>query len=203
MPKITAINQQAKNQDRYSIFVDGKYTFSLSSSQLIDTGIASGDDLEPKKIVELVELSGYGKMLDRAYNYLSYRPRSKKELSDYLIKKGCDQPTVEKILNNLIEQGFLDDKSFAETWVSERREYQLRSRRQLEHELRQKGIDKDLIESSLGELPTDEITTIVDLIKKKSLDRKYGNREKLMSYLSSKGFRYNDIRAALEQLEML
>lgn len=201
MPKITAISQQVKRRDRYSIFVDGKYTFSLSSSQLIESAIANGDELEPKRVVELVELSGHGKMLDRAYNYLSYRPRSSKEVSDHLAKKGCDQPTIAKIIETLTEQKLIDDNKFAEIWASERHQFQLKSRRQLEYELRQKGIDKQVIDASLQNIEYDEVETIKDLIKKKSLAQKYSQVEKLISYLGSKGFSYNDIRAALEQLE--
>ncbi len=200
MPKITAINQQVKKQDRYSIFVDGKYALSLSSAQLIDCGIASGDELDSREIAKLVDLSGYGKMMDRAYNYLSFRPRSKKEVSDYLTKKGCDEPTTQKIINALADQNLINDASFAETWVSERREFQLRSRRQLEHELRQKGIEKDVIDSTIDGFQG-EVETIKNLVTKKSLAQKYATRERLIAYLSSKGFRFSDIRAALEQLE--
>ena len=203
MPKITAISQQVKRQDRYSIFVDGEYTLSLSAAQLIESAIATGDELEARRIVELVELSGYGKMLDRAYNYLSYRPRSSKEVKDYLAKKGCDQPTISKIIAALQDQKLLDDKNFAEIWVSERRQFQLKSRRQLEYELRQKGIEKDVIDASLSEISNDDTSTIKELVERKSLINKYGSREKLIKYLGSKGFSYNDIRAALEQLEVL
>ena len=203
MPKITAVSQQVKRQDRYSIFVDGEYTLSLSAAQLIESAIATGDELEARRIVELVELSGYGKMLDRAYNYLSYRPRSSKEVKDYLAKKGCDQPTISKIIAALQEQKLLDDKNFAEIWISERRQFQLKSRRQLEYELRQKGIEKAVIDASLSEIPNDDTSTIKELIERKSLINKYGSREKLIKYLVSKGFSYNDIRAALEQLEVL
>lgn len=201
MPKITAISQQVKRQDRYSIFVDGEYTLSLTSAQLIELAIATGDELEARRIVELVELSGYGKMLDRAYNYLSYRPRSSKEVKDHLVKKGCDQPTISKIIAALQEQKLLDDKNFAEIWVSERRQFQLKSRRQLEYELRQKGIEKEVIDASLSEISNDDTSTIKELVERKSLINKYGSQEKLIKYLGSKGFSYNDIRAALEQLE--
>ena len=139
-------------------------------------------------------------MMDRAYNYLSFRPRSKKEVSDYLTKKGCDEPTTQKIINALADQNLINDASFAETWVSERREFQLRSRRQLEHELRQKGIEKDVIDSTIDGFQG-EVETIKNLVTKKSLAQKYATRERLIAYLSSKGFRFSDIRAALEQLE--
>lgn len=201
MPKITAISQQVKRQDRYSIYIDGEYSLSLSSAQLLESAIATGDELEPKRIVELVELSGYGKMLDRAYNYLSFRPRSTKEARDYLSKKGCDQPTITKIIDALTDQKLLDDRNFADIWVTERRQFQLKSRRQLEYELRQKGIDKDVIEGSLSEITDRETSTIKELVEKKSLINKYGSKQKLISYLGTKGFSYNDIRAALEQLE--
>ena len=44
--KITAIKQQVKRQDRYSIYGDGKYLFSFSESELLNSGIKIGQELE-------------------------------------------------------------------------------------------------------------------------------------------------------------
>ncbi|MBI3624310.1 hypothetical protein HY218_01620, partial [Candidatus Saccharibacteria bacterium] len=43
--KITSIRQQTKRADRYSIFVDGKYAFSLSEGELITSGVHTGQEL--------------------------------------------------------------------------------------------------------------------------------------------------------------
>jgi hypothetical protein len=37
--KITKISQQVQRKDRYSVYVDEKYSFSLSDYQLITAGV--------------------------------------------------------------------------------------------------------------------------------------------------------------------
>jgi len=62
--KVTAIKQQVKRQDRYSIYIDDVYTCSLSESALIESRLASGQELDAAQVTALKEQSG----LDRAYN---------------------------------------------------------------------------------------------------------------------------------------
>jgi NUDIX domain. len=59
--KITAITQQVKRTDRYSIFVDGKYAFSLSESGLLASGLAVGQELTPAELKKLKKMPEWTK----------------------------------------------------------------------------------------------------------------------------------------------
>jgi hypothetical protein len=48
--KITDIKQQVKRQARYSIFVEGKYAFSLSEPELMKSGIQIGRDYTEEEL---------------------------------------------------------------------------------------------------------------------------------------------------------
>ena len=61
--QITAIKQQVKRTDRYSIYVDGKYAFSLSESGLISGGLVSGQELDAGELKRIKKAAG----LDKAY----------------------------------------------------------------------------------------------------------------------------------------
>src|SRR4051812_30584175 len=85
--KISSIKQQVKRADRYSIFVDGKYAFSLSESALLESKIASGQELSKEQVAEFKKLSADDKLYNRTLRYVAMRPRSRWEVEQYLWRK--------------------------------------------------------------------------------------------------------------------
>lgn len=49
--KITDIRPQVKRANRYSVFVDEKYSFSLSESELISSGVHSRQELTLQTLI--------------------------------------------------------------------------------------------------------------------------------------------------------
>ena len=99
--RITAIKQQAKRTDRYSIFVDGKYAFSLSESGLIASGLASGRELGAAELKSLKKTAGLDKAYYNALRYAAMRPRSEWEMKMYLKRKEADQATADEVIRRL------------------------------------------------------------------------------------------------------
>lgn len=199
---ITKITQQRRRKDRYSIYIDNTYRLSLSELQLADAGLRSGDSITEVQVAELQAASEFGKALDQVYGYLSYRNRSRQEILTYLRRKGYDDEFIQHLALELEGRQLVDDAQFAADWVEMRQELNPRSRRQLQAELRQKGIDSVTVEAALEPLDAAaETVTLITLITQKQLLRRYPERQKLTSHLAGKGFGFDAIRAALEQLE--
>lgn len=196
--KITKIVQQVKRHDRYSIYVDEKYSFSLSESALLESKLHSGQELTREQVEEYKQLSNDDKLYNRALNYVALRPRSVWEVEFYLKRKDSPAPLIEQITNKLKSYGLLDDKKFAEAFVHDRRLLRSASTRKLQLELRKKHIASDIIEQVLAEDETDERTMLQALIAKKRQQTKYKEDNlKLMQYLARQGFSYGDIKDAL------
>jgi regulatory protein len=196
--KITKITQQAKRHDRYSIFVDEKYAFSLSESALLESGLASGQELTREQVTDYKQLSTDDKLYNRALNYVALRPRSIWEVEFYLKRKDSPAPLIEQITNKLQNLGLLDDKKFAEAFVHDRRLLRSASTRKLQLELRKKRVANDIIEQVLSEDETDEKSMLKSLIARKRQQTKYKTDNlKLMQYLARQGFSYGDIKDAL------
>lgn len=192
--KITAIKQQAKRQGRYSIFVEGKYSFSLSETALLESKLYSGQELSEARIEELKQESLDDKIYNNALAYAMLRPRSKWEMEQYLVRKKCS-PTLSKvILNKLSITGILDDASFARSWIANRRLLKPVSRRRLLQELRAKRVPEAEAEKALHEDETDERAVLADLVARKRKQARYQDDQKLMQYLAGQGFGYGDIK---------
>jgi regulatory protein len=196
--KITNIKQQVKRAGRYSIYVDGKYSFSLSEQELLNQGLRVGQEFKGDSFNQIQQTAVEDKAYMRALDMLARRPRSVWEMKQYLIRKGYNNNMIELILNKLSKRGLLDDNKFAELWVKNRRQLKLISKRKLLQELQQKRISNSIISSVLTAEQINDTDALKDLISKKSSLPRYQDKQKLMSYLLRQGFSYEDIKTCLK-----
>lgn len=197
--KITAITQQQKRADRYSIFVDGKYAFSLSESGLIESRLASGRELTPAELDDLKKAAGLDRAYGLALRYVAIRPRSEGELADYFRRKQIDTAAASQIVKRLQNLGLVDDASFARSWVANRRLLKNVSKRRLQMELRQKRVPPGIIDEVLRNDEVDDRQALRELVDKKRSH--YPDQQKFMQYLARQGFGYDDIKSALDEPE--
>lgn len=197
--KITAIKQQEKRKDRYSIFIDGKYAFSLGESALIESRITSGKELDANQLKAYKKLSSDDKAYGNALRYAAMRPRSIGEMGDYFRRKQIEQPVADHILNKLSRVGLLDDAAFARSWVANRRLLKPTSRRKLALELQQKHVAPEIIDEVLVEdrNEVDERETLRKIVERKRA--RYADTRKFMAYLARQGYSYDDIKAVLDE----
>lgn len=198
--RISAIKQQVKRRDRYSVYVDGDYAFSLSESGLIESRIVSGQELEAADLERLKKAAGLDKAYGNALRYVAMRARSEWEVITYLQRKDIDKPAAEQIIGRLKAVGLLSDETFATTWVANRRLLKSVSKRRLIQELRQKQVPAEIIDRALAEDETDERDALRDLVAKKRHMTKYQQDPmKFMQYLARQGFGYDDIKTVLAE----
>jgi len=193
--KITAIKQQLKRTNRYSIFVDGSYAFSVSESALLDLRLASGQEFESARLEELKKISGDDKIYGNALRYVAIRPRSEWELRTYLQRKMAEEPVIQDVIGRLQKVGLLDDEAFARAWAANRRLLKNISKRRLRLELQQKHVPGQVIDTIMRDDETNERDVLRDIIEKKK--QRYPDQNKLMQYLARQGFNYDDIKNAL------
>lgn len=198
MPIITKISVQQKNKHRANIHVEGKYLFSLNISTVLQNKLKVNNHLSTKDLDNLVIESDGEKILAKIINFLSYRPRSEKEVKDrlrrYSKKFHHTHHTISiYVIDYLTQHKLINDKSFSVWFITQRQSYRPRSRRHLYSELFLKGIKKDTIDTALQETEFDETEELLKLLKKKNLDATQHSIE----YLLRKGFSYNMIKENL------
>jgi regulatory protein len=196
--KITAIKQQERLKGRYSVFVDDKYSFSLSANTLLDEHLYNGLEVDEQQLKNYKKLSADDKAYGLTLAYVARRLRSSWEMGQYFRRKDYDEELGRQLLDRLTDLGLVDDQKFAEAWVNTRRLLKPVSKRRLIQELRAKRIADDIIERVLAEDVTTDESVLTELITRKRRQTKYQDNLKLMQYLARQGFGYDDIRRALE-----
>lgn len=194
--KITAIKQQVARPNRFSVFVDGKYSFSLSDTALLESRIVSGREISDKQLNDYRRLSQADKSFGALLRYAALRPRSEWETRQYLARKKVEPDQADSMLAKLKSLALLDDYAFANSWIQNRRLLKSVSLNRLRQELRQKHVDGSIVSKLLNDEENDK-QALRELIDKKQ--SRYPDRTKFMAYLSRQGFRYDDIRAAFEE----
>ncbi len=188
--KITALKAQKHNPDRVSVYLDGEYAFGLF--RVVAAWLQVGQELGEEKIRQLQQAEAGEKAYQRALNFLSYRVRTESEVRRNLNKHDTPESVIEEVLERLRRNRLVDDQQFANSWVENRSEFRPRGRRALQSELRQKGVDQEVIEEVLQDLDEEELAYQA---AKKSV-RKYLRfewpefRKKLLGFLARRGFNY-------------
>jgi regulatory protein len=83
---------------------------------------------------------------------LAVRPRTRAELAKALQRRGVDEEVAASVLDRYDEVGLIDDAAFARAWVTSRHAGRGLARRALANELRQRGVDSDLVNAALDDL---------------------------------------------------
>ena len=124
---------------------------------------------------------------------LSVRPRTRAELATALRKRGIDDEVAGTVLTRDDEVGLIDDAAFARAWVSSRHHGKGLARRALANELRQRGVEQELVAAALDDLDGEtEATTARTLVDRKM--RSMGTVppdaafRRLVSMLARKGY---------------
>lgn len=196
--KITALKAQVKNVGRVSVFVDGKYNFSVSQVQLLDLKIRVGLEVSEADLINFKRASDFGKFFERALNYVMIRPRSVKEVRDYLWRKKVELEDVELIIEKLQSKRYLSDENFARSWIENRGLGKKTSVKKLKLELKQKGLSDEIIKNALDVSSFSEDDSLKNLIAKKRKNSKYAaDPQKLMQYLARQGFGFEQIKQVL------
>lgn len=194
--RITSIKQQVKNPERASIFIDGKYAFSLSLDELVAEKLKIGMELDAAEQKRLKKLSDDGKLRARALEWVMSRPRSQREFRDYMFRKKAEPEMTDRLTNEFVEKGYLDDRKFT-LWLVDMRRRGGKSERAIVAELFRKGVTRDITREVLAEDVGEMERLKAIMAKKRKLSRYEAGPQKLMAYLLRQGFSYDDIKRVM------
>lgn len=85
--RVTDITPSASSENRVNIFLNGKFSFSLDLSQVIDFKIKVGKRLTNDEVEKLKRASSFGLLYQRTLEWALTRPHSIREARDYLRRR--------------------------------------------------------------------------------------------------------------------
>jgi regulatory protein len=203
MPRITAVEEQKHDAERVNVFLDQRFAFGISRIVAAAHQLQPGRELTQDDIDALQADESVERALNAALGFISFRQRSRREIEDYFRRKKVEPAVATAVLERLERLGLVDDHEFARFWVENRQSFRPRGMRALRVELRQKGLESEVIDQALEDFG-DEEPIALDVGRKKL--RTYGRLDdaqflrKMVEFLQRRGFPYSVSSAVAHRL---
>lgn len=214
MAKITSVEPQKKNPRRFNVYLDGQFAFGADEDLVVEWRLIPGKLLDTSDVEKLLFEAEVGKLMEKMYRLWNIRPRSEREVKNYLRnlsfkrkikgKEEISEVAVTLLINKLKQKGLLSDEQFARAWVEARRKTKKKGKIALKAELYQKGIDHELIDEILEEFTPDSEEELAQQALEKKI-RVWKNllphvfKKKASEFLLRRGFEYEVVKDVVEK----
>jgi regulatory protein len=212
--KITDIKQQQKDPNRFNVYIDGQFAFGISAEIRFEKKVEIGQKITEKQIKNLITADQTERLLNKTLRFLSFRPRSEKEIRDHLLWKGKLKElksevekrqyeiSVEEVIKKLKKLEQIDDAKFASWWVDQRNRFKPRGPSMLRSELFAKGVAKEIIDSKIKTSEESQFKQALAAASKKvGLYKKLDLQDfrvKLGQFLARRGFDWQTIKKVVD-----
>lgn len=204
--KVTKCEIQQKNKEKVNIYIDDKYSFSMTVNGMLAENVRVGIELTEEDIERLKKQDNPKLAYMYAIYLLGFGMKTEKELKDKLKKKGYDETSIDYAIEKAKSYNYINDENYVDTFIRTRAIPSSWGENKIISTLLQKGIDKNVIKEKIEELynSDDKYENALNLaIKKKNTLSKYDEKkqkERIYSFLTSKGFKYDTIKKVLSTI---
>lgn len=196
--QITEIKSKPHQKGIYQIWVDGKFWAEVLDETIVKFGLCSGKEFSTDFLAEVFTLSRRPLALHLALNHLERYIKTKKQIKQYLFEKGFSVDDVDFVVWRLEELQILNDKKFAEYYVSS---HTTKGKRALRFDLKMKGVADEIINSTLENLQSQD-NVLLALAEKFARNKPHDQKlkEKLLRHLVDKGFGFEESKVAINKV---
>ena len=205
MKKITKIEYQKKNKERFNIYLDEEYAFAIDMSILIKYSLRKDMLLDDETIDDILKSEEKISVYNYGISVLSRAAKSEYELRLKMKDKGFDSRLIDNAINTLKEQKYLDDERYCEMFINDKINISKHGTLKIKEALYFKGIDKEIIEEKIKSISVEEEEERAFVLGQKKLfsikeedTRKKGIR--LSNYLIGRGFEYEIVKNTVKKL---
>lgn len=200
MPKITTISIQKNNKNRCNLFLDGEFYKGVSLESVYKNHLKEGQDISQDRLEYILTENERGDALSKALNYISKSLKTKRQVYDYLIRKGYSEDVSWYVIDKLKEYKYLDDEHYSKRYIES---VNTQGPKMVEYKLMSKGVNKQDVENAFLNSEVDYNQMAKNLAEKylRSKEITKENIAKAYRYLLGKGFSYEQAEFALSQFK--
>lgn len=207
--RISKLSPSQRVKDRWLVWLDSGELLRVGENELADFGLYAGQELSQERLEQLRRSAGESAARAKALELLTARPMSRKMLVEKLTAQPRDlekpprftQEQAEYAADWLTDLGYLNDAEYGKMVVRHYSNRQWGPAR-LREELYRRGVPRDCWEEALEEAaePEDGIEAFLrSRFRSRQPDEK--ERRRAADALARRGYRWEDIRAALSHYE--
>ena len=199
------ITKLEKKKRLYLLELDSDQTCYITEDTIVKYFLSKDKEISEEELKEIQEFAQYSYGNNLALYHLSFKARTTKEVRDYLTKYEIESGIIDKVVQHLKEDKWLDDRQYARNLIEANLLSGDKGPALLQQKIQQKGVPKSLLQEILVDYDFSEVIdrTAIKLLKK--YQSKYPLKAietKIIQALISKGFAYNQAQIALQNLEL-
>ncbi len=202
--QITLIEKNKKNKERYSVYIDDQFSFSISEDDYLSMHLYEKSELSQDEIDHIKNTMNFRDAKNSALKYLSYKLRTEKEVRSKLQEDGFDGDSIEMAIEELNALGYINNKIYVQKYVFDRSKLKPKSKKLIKLELLSKGIQEEIVDEVLNDWNVDEKSVAEGLVK-----RKFGKydfkddaiKRKAYMFLHHRGYSHEVIESVIGRIE--
>ncbi len=198
--KILKFKKISKN--KYKIFLDDGNNITLYEEVIIDNNLLLKKEIEKESIDFLLEQNNAVNAYFIALNYILIRLRSKKEIDQYLIKKGINEEKIKEVVGRLERENYINDFNFAKAYANDQLVLSTSGPLKIKNNLIKLGVSKEIIDEVLEETDYNMLKEKMYNLFEKQLKIRKGNvtsvKTKILNYFLNLGYEKSDVMSLLE-----
>lgn len=201
------IKYKKLKSDKYKVYLEDESTMELYEDVILKYNLLILKEIKDEILESLKKDNSNLDAYYMSLKYLDIRPRSKKEINEYLLKKGFDIKLVEDTIMKLEKQGYINDLAFGKMFLNNKiittANGPLKIRKELQqHNLNNEDIDL-ILQDYTDDIELEKIRKQINRIVK--ANRNKSNiylKKKIYTELNNEGFNLSIIENELNNLEL-
>ena len=199
------ITKLEKKKRLYLLELDNDQKLYITEDTIVKFFLSKDKEISEEELKEIKEFAQYSYGKNLALYHLSFKARTTKEVRDYLTKYEIESIIIDKVIQHLTEEKWLDDRQYARNLIETNLLSGDKGPVLLQQKIHQKGIPKSVFQEILADY---DFTEVINRTAKKHLKKYQGKyplkaiETKIIQGLISKGFTYNQAKITLQNLEL-
>lgn len=191
---------------RYKVYLDDSHELLLYEDVILKYNLLIRKDIDEKLIIEMDK---YNQEIDVYYvalNSIKNRFRSVYELRGILIKKEYPIDLIDKAISKLLEQGYLNDRSYCKSFINNQMITTNNGPYKIIRELNEKKVDSNIIDEEILVFDEEEQSVRIKKLIDKGIKSNHSRggivlKQKIYNDLKNLGYDISIINSVISSYE--
>lgn len=180
-------------KNTYNIYLSNGEVITLNEKVITNNELLLKKEINNSLYDKLMYENSICEAEEKAIKYISIRLRSIKEIKDYLVKNNYPKEVIDKAVDNLIKNKYLDDNIFTKAYIKDKLSFTTKGDYKIKMELINLGIEQSIIEENISLIDNEVLTNKIKKIIDKDIrtNKKYNGQElrnKIYNHLVTQGY---------------
>ncbi len=196
------IKFQKLNNNKYKIIFKDHPEITLYDDVILKFNLLNHKSLTENEFIKIKNFNNELESYYKSLKYLTFKMRTKKEIITYLKKDNYSENIINKTINRLEKEGYIDEKKYIEYYIKDQVNLTLNGPLKIKNNLVNQDLDIYLIEDKLSQISNDiwqeKIVKIINKRLKVNKNSEQIFKRKIKDYLFKEGYS-NEMTSSLIQ----